>query len=310
MATQQTTFNVMEAIIDAMYRKADVLMTIHNVHTMLYEKNKSEMSDPSKRDDIIRQLKKAFREIESEYDNIYRIFRGSGEYLIWSLKSRDEILQSLESLQTYEDYLRNGKKPDTVEYGRVLFQNKLDTVEYYMVFPNIDADLQLPKEKAVLEKIIEMLDARDLTFVSDSATVDGNANAIQYLVQANQLDLLRQIHDLTSIPLSTKTIKTNQTCSELAMATGNCAMVEFVIRNSYEQQNRALRNQIDTLKETQATLYDDIRRLRSENQQLRTENESSRVNRLSNKIKSYLLFFIIIYFMLRNANNFAEVISD
>lgn len=285
MATQQQQqlFDISEAIIDVMSRKADVLMTIQNVHARLYEQYKHEMNDPSKRDEIIRQLKKAFRHIESEYDNIYRIFRGNGEYLIWSLKSRDEILQDLDSLQTYEDYLRNGTKPDTVEYRTV--------------FPSIDADLQLPKEKTVLEKIIDMVNARDLTFVSDMATVDGNANAIQYLVQANQLDLLRRIHDLSSIPLSTKTIQTNQTCSELAMATGNCAMVEFVISNSYEHQNRSLRNQIDTLKATQATLYDDIRRLRTDNQLLRTESETSRVNRLSNKIKSYLLFFMIIYFI-------------
>ena len=284
MATQQQpTFNIMEAIIDAMSGKPDLLMTIHNVHARLYEKYKTEMSDPSKRDDIIRQLKKAFRDIESEYDNIYRIFRGSGEYLIWSLKSRDEILQNLESLQTYEDYLRNGKKPDTVEYRTV--------------FPNIEVELQLPKEKTVLEKIIEMLDARDLTFVSDSATVDGNRNAIQFLIQENHLDLLRRIHDLSSIPLSTKTIKTNQTCSDLAMATGNCAMVEFVISNSFISQIRSLHNQIDTLKGTQATLYDDIRRLRSDNQQLRTQCESSRIGRQMNKIKSYLLFFMIIYFM-------------
>ncbi len=284
MATQQQpTFNIMEAIIDVMSGKADLLMTIHNVHARLYEKYKTEMSDPSKRDDIIRQLKKAFRHIESEYDNIYRIFRGSGEYLIWSLKSRDEILQNLDSLQTYEDYLRNGKKPDTVEYRTV--------------FPNIEADLQLPKEKTVFEKIIEMLDARDLTFVSDSATVDGNRNAIQFLIQENHLDLLRRIHDLSSIPLSTKTIKTNQTCSDLAMATGNCAMVEFVISNSFISQIRSLHNQIDTLKGTQATLYDDIRRLRSDNQQLRTQCESSRIGRQMNKIKSYLLFFMIIYFM-------------
>jgi regulator of replication initiation timing len=284
MATQQQQqFNIMEAIIDVMSRKADVLMTIQNVHARLYEKYNPEMIEPSKRDEIILQLKKAFRHIEREYDNIYRIFRGNGEYLIWSLKSRDEILQDLDSLQTYEDYLRNGTKPDTVEYRTV--------------FPSIDADLQLPKEKTVLEKIIDMVNARDLTFVSDMATVDGNANAIQYLVQANQLDLLRQIHDLTSIPLSTKTIQTNQTCSELAMATGNCAMVEFVISNSYEQKIRSLHNQIDTLKSTQATLYDDIRRVRAENQQLRTESETSRVNRLSNKIKSYLIFFMIIYFI-------------
>jgi len=273
----------MEAIIDVMSGKADLLMTIHNVHARLYEKYKTEMSDPSKRDDIIRQLKKAFRQIESEYDNIYRIFRGSGEYLIWSLKSRDEILQGLDSLQTYEDYLRNGKKPDTVEYRTV--------------FPNIDVDLQLPKEKTVLENIIEHLNAGDLTFVSDSATVDGNRNAIQFLIQENHLDLLRRIHDLSSIPLSTKTIKTNQTCSDLAMATGNCAMVEFVISNSYISQIRSLHNQIDTLKGTQATLYDDIRRLRTDNQLLRNENESSRISRLMNKIKSYLLFFMIIYFI-------------
>ena len=273
MATQQqTTFNIMEAIIDAMSGKPDLLMTIHNVHARLYEKYKTEMSDPSKRDDIIRQLKKAFRDIESEYDNIYRIFRGSGEYLIWSLKSRDEILQNLESLQTYEDYLRNGKKPDTVEYRTV--------------FPNIEVELQLPKEKTVLEKIIEMLNARDLTFISDSATVDGNRTAIQFLIQENQLDLLRRIHDLSSIPLSTKTIKTNQTCSDLAMATGNCAMVEFVISNSFISQIRSLHNQIDTLKGTQATLYDDIRRLRSDNQQLRNQCESSRLSRQMNKIKS------------------------
>lgn len=283
MDTQQTTFKIMEAIIDVMSGKADLLMEIHNVHARLYEKYKSEMSDPSKRDDIIRQLKNAFRHIESEYDNIYRIFRGSGEYLIWSLKSRDEILQNLESLQTYEDYLRNGKKPDTVEYRTV--------------FPNIEVELQLPKEKTVLEKIIEMLNARDLTFVSDSATVDGNRNAIQFLIQENHLDLLRRIHDLSSIPFSTKTVQTNQTCSDLAMATGNCAMVEFVISNSFISQIRSLHNQIDTLKGTQATLYDDIRRLRSDNQQLRTQCESSRISRQMNKIKSYLIFFMIIYFM-------------
>ena len=284
MATQQPQqFNTMEAIVDAMSGKADLLMTIHNVHARLYEKYKFEMSDPSKRDDIIRQLKTAFRHIEREYDNIYRIFRESGEYLIWSLKSRDEILQELDSLQTYEDYLRNGKKPNMVEYC--------------IMFPSIEADLQLPKEKTILDKIIDMVNARDLAFVSDCATVDGNANAIQYLVQANQLDLLRRIHDLSSIPLSTRTVKTNQTCSELAMATGNCAMVEFVIRNSYEQQNRALYNQIDTLKGTLAKLYDDIHRLRTDNQLLRTENDSSRISRQINKIKSYLLFFMIIYFM-------------
>lgn len=283
MATQQTTFNVMEAIIDVMSGKADLLMTIHNVHARLYEKYKTEMSDPSKRDDIIRQLKKAFRDIESEYDNIYRIFRGSGEYLIWSLKSRDEILQGLDSLQTYEDYLRNGKKPDTVEYRTV--------------FPNIEVELQLPKEKTVLEKIIDMVNSGDLAFVSDSATVDGNRNAIQFLIQENHLDLLRRIHDLSSIPLSTKTIQTNQTCSDLAMTTGNCAMVEFVISNSYISQIRSLHNQIDTLKGTQATLYDDIRRLRTDNQLLRNENESSRLSRQINKIKSYLIYFMIIYFM-------------
>jgi hypothetical protein len=280
---QQQTFNAMEAIIDVMSGKPDILMTIHNVHARLYEKYKSEMSDPSKRDDIIRQLKKAFRDIESEYDNIYRIFRGNGEYLIWSLKSRDEILQSLESLQTYEDYLRNGKKPNMVEYC--------------IMFPNIDADLQLPKEKTVLEQITEMLNARDLTFVSNTATVDGNLNAIQFLIQENHLDLLRRIYDLSSIPLSTKTIKSNQTCSDLAMATGNCAMVDFVIRNSYEQQNRSLRNQIDTLKATQATLYDDIRRLRTDNKLLQTQCESSRLSRLMNQIKSYFFYFMIIYFM-------------
>lgn len=276
MATQQQIFNIMEAIIDVMSGKPDLLMTIHNVHARIYEKYKPEMSDPSKRNEIIRQLKNAFRHIEREYNNIYRIFRGTGEYLIWSLKSRDEILQDLELLQTYEDYLRNGKKPNMVEYC--------------LMFPNIDADLQLPKEKTVLDKIVEMLDASDLTFVSDCATVDGNLNAIQYLVQANQLDLLRRIHDLSSIPLSTRTIKTNQTCSDLAMATGNCAMVEFVVSNSFISQVRSLRNQIDTLKGTQATLYDDIRRLR-------TENDSSRISRLMNKIKSYLLFFMIIYFI-------------
>jgi hypothetical protein len=280
---QQQKLKIMEAIIDATSGKSDLLMTILNVHARLYEKYKSEMSDPLKKDDIIRQLKKAFREIENEYDNIYRIFRGTGEYLIWSLKSRDEILQDLELLQTYEDYLRNGKKPDTVEYR--------------MVFPNIEADLQLPKEKTVLEKIIDMVNARDLTFVSDMATVDGNLNAVQYLVQANQLDLLRRIHDLSSIPLSTKTIKTNQTCSELAMATGNCEMVEFVISNSYISQIRSLHNQIDTLKGTQATLYDDIRRLRTDNQLLRTQCESSRVGRLMNRIKTYLFYFMIIYFI-------------
>ena len=74
-------------------------------------------------------------------------------------------------------------------------------------------------------------------------------------------------------------------------------MVEFVITNSYESRVRSLHNQVDTLKATQTILYDDIRRLRSDNQLFRTQCESSRSDRLTNKIKSYLLFVLIIYFM-------------
>ena len=291
MATQQTQqFDSMEAIIDATSRTPDTLMTIHNVHVKLYEKYKTLMSDPSKRDDTIRELKEAFRKIQNEYDNIYRIFRGTGEYLIWSLKSRDEILQGLDSLQTYEDYLRNGIQSKTS-----VFQN--DSIEYRRVFPNIEAELQLPKEETVLEKIIKMVNVRNLTFVSDCETLDGNLNAVQYLIQANQLDLLRRIHDLSKIPLSTKTVKTNETCSQLAMATGNCEMVEFVITNIYQQRINSLQYNNDFLKEEQAKLYDQRRGLLGDIQSLRIECESSRVSRLMNQIKSYLIFFMIIYFM-------------
>ena len=87
MSTQQTQkFNLMEAIVNVASGIPDTLMTIHNVHTRLYEKYKTEMSVSSRRDDTIRELKKAFREIEKEFDNIYRVFRSNGEYLIWSLE--------------------------------------------------------------------------------------------------------------------------------------------------------------------------------------------------------------------------------
>ena len=61
MATQQQPqqFNAMEAIIDVMSGKSDLLMTIYNVHARLYEKYKPEMSDPSKRDEIICQLRRS-----------------------------------------------------------------------------------------------------------------------------------------------------------------------------------------------------------------------------------------------------------
>jgi len=292
MSTQQTqpkSFNIMEAIINVTSGIPDTLMTIHNVHTRLYEKYKTEMSDPSKRDDIIRELKKAFREIEKEFDNIYRVFRSNGEYLIWSLKTRDEILLDLDSHQTYEDYLRNGIQSKTS-----VFQN--ESIEYRRVFPNIEVELQLPKEKTVFEKITDMVRDNDLTFIHDPTTVDGNMTAIQYLIKMNKVDLLRRINELSSVLFSVKTIR-GETCVQLAMGTGNCEMVELILTASYERQIRALHNQIDTLKGTQATLYEDIRRLRTDNQLLRTQCESSRVSRLMNKIKSYLFYFMIIYFL-------------
>ena len=286
---QQQTFNIMEAIINVTSGTSDTLMSIHNVHTRLYEKYKTEMSVLSRRDDIIRELKKAFREIEKEFDNIYRVFRSNGEYLIWSLKTRDEILLDLDSHQTYEDYLRNGIQSKTS-----VFQN--ESIEYRRVFPNIEVELQLPKEKTVFERITDMVRDNDLTFIHDPITVDGNMTAIQYLIKMNKVDLLRKINELSSVSFSVKTIR-GETCVQLAMETGNCQMVEFILTASYERQIRALHNQIDTLKGTQATLYEDIRRLRTDNQLLRTQCESSRVSRLMNKIKSYLFYFMIIYFL-------------
>lgn len=288
MSTQQK-FNIMEAIINITSGTPDTLMSIHNVHTRLYEKYKTEMSDPSKRDDIISGLKNAFREIEKKYDNIYRIFRSNGEYLIWSLKTRDEILLDLDSHQTYEDYLRNGIQSKTS-----VFQN--ESIEYRRVFPNIEVELQLPKEKTVFEKITDMVNVRDLTFIHDPTTVDGNMTAIQYLIKMNKVDLLRRINELSSVSFSVKTIR-GETCVQLAMETGNCEMVEFILTASYERQIRTLHNQIDSLKATQATLYEDIRRLRTDNQLLKTQCESSRISSLMNKIKSYLFYFMIIYFL-------------
>lgn len=289
MNTQQQIFKIMEAIIDVMSGKSDILMTIHNVHSRLYEKYKTEMSTSSRRDDIIRELKKAFREIEKEFDNIYRVFRSNGEYLIWSLKTRDEILLDLDSFQTYEDYLRNGIQSNTS-----IFQN--ESIEYRRVFPNIEVELQLPKEKTVLERITDMVNVRDLTFIHDPTTVDGNMTAIQYLIKMNKVDLLRKINELSSVSFSVKTIR-GETCVQLAMETGNCQMVEFILSANYEKQIRTLHNQIDSLKATQATLYEDIRRLRTDNNLLKTQCESSRISRQFNKIKSYLLFFMIIYIM-------------
>ena len=289
MSTHQQKFNIMEAIINATSGIPDTLMTIHNVHTRLYEKYKTEMSDLSRRDDIIRELKKAFREIEKEYDNIYRVFRSNGEYLTWSLKTRDEILLDLDSYQTYEDYLRNGIQSKTS-----VFQN--ESIEYRRVFPNIEAELQLPKEKTVFERITDMVRDNELSFIHDPTTVDGNLTAIQYLIKMNKVDLLRRINELSIVSFSAKTIR-GETCVQLAMETGNCQMVEFILTASYERQIRSLHNQIDSLKATQATLYEDIRRLRTDNQLLRTQCESSRISSLMNKIKTYLFYFMIIYFL-------------
>ena len=287
MSTQQTQqFNMMEAIVNVASGIPDTLMTIHNVHTRLYEKYKTEMSASSRRDDTIRELKKAFREIEKEFDNIYRVFRANGEYLIWALKTRDEILQDLESFQTYEDYLRNGIQSKTS-----VFQN--ESIEYRRMFPNIEVELQLPKEKTVLERITDMVNVRDLTFIHDPTTVDGNMTAIQYLIKMNKVDLLRKINDLSSVSFSVKTIR-GETCVQLAMETGNCQMVEFILSASYERQIRALHNQIDSLKGTQATLYEDIRKLRSDNQLLKVECDSTRLNRTLNKMKTYFIIFLIM----------------
>lgn len=284
--TQPKSFNMMEAIINVTSGIPDTLMAIHNVHTRLYEKYKTEMSAPSKRDDIIRELKKAFREIEKEFDNIYRVFRSNGEYLIWSLETRDEILLNLDSFQTYEDYLRNGIQSKTS-----VFQN--EGIEYRRVFPNIEAELQLPKEKTILEKIIDMVNVRDLTFIHDPTTVDGNMTAIQYLIKMNKLDLLRRINELSSISFSVKTIR-GETCVQLAMETDDCEMVEFILSASYEKQIRTLHNQIDSLKGTQATLYEDIRKLRGDNQLLKVECDSTRLNRTLNKMKTYFIILLII----------------
>jgi len=286
MSTQKQTFNIMEAIVNVASGIPDTLMTIHNVHTRLYEKYKMEMSASSRRDDIIRELKKAFREIENEYDNIYRVFRSNGEYIIWALKTRDEILQDLDSFQTYEDYLRKGIQSKTS-----VFHN--EGIEYRRVFPNIEAELQLPKEKTVLEKIIDMVDVRDLTFIHDPTTVDGNMTAIQYLIKMNKLDLLRRINELSSISFSVKTVR-GETCVQLAMETDDCEMVEFILSASYDKQIRSLYNQNDLLKATQATLYEDIRKLRGDNQLLKVECDSTRLNRIMNKMKTYFIILLII----------------
>ena len=161
------------------------------------------------------------------------------------------------------------------------------------MFPNIEVELQLPKEKTVLERITDMVNVRDLTFIHDPTTVDGILTAIQYLIKMNKVDLLRRINDLSSVSFSGQTVR-GETCIQLAMETGNCQMVEFILSANYEKQIRILHNQIDSLKMTQVSLYEDKRKSTDHIKLLKEECDSTRLNRILNKMKTYFIIFLII----------------
>lgn len=272
---------------------AGILFSIRSLHSELYKIHSMIVGRADTRDQVISELKRLFREIEDEYRNIYRVILTKNgrqeEYIVWSDKTKDEILLNLSQLETYTSYI--SRTSGSVAAPAKAAVSIASQIDYEMIFPNIELQLILPAEIPLIEKFKQQITSGDFSSIY-STIFYGGKRPIHLIIESGDIELLRTVINSTDCTFTERT-NDGEMCVDIAENSKNCKMIRLILETQSIQSRKKLLEQIDNLKKIQSKNYDKIFECELTIKKL----DSTRLSRFINKLKTYLIVFFIIYFL-------------
>jgi len=177
--------------------------------------------------DKLTKFKQAFFTLEKDYENIYRFVRNNKQYLIWTLKDREDIKELDNKLIT--DNISN---------------NIIDTLNY-------------------VDIIEEFLKENKYEYITDNNYLDGSNNAIHILIKNNKKAILEDLNKYHKIDWNNKNIL-GKTCLDIAKESKQVDMIEFILMNIYDNIIKDLKGVIEKQKNIQKDILDKRTELRDE----------------------------------------------
>lgn len=277
-------------------RHSSILFSIRILHSELYKMYPMIVGRHDAKDQIVSELKRLFREIEEEYRNIYRVILTKNgkyeEYIVWSDKTKDEILVNLSQLETYTSYISRMTGSVSVA-APVTAVSMASQINYEMVFPDIDQKLELPVEITRVERFKQQIESGDFSSVHSTIFYDGKL-PIHMIVESGDIDCLNQIIMSTNCTFTSLT-KDGQTCVDIAENLKNCKILRLILETQLTQLRQTkneLIKQLNGLKVIQSTHNNKLAECELQIKKL----DSTRLSRFINKLKTYVIIFLIFYF--------------
>jgi hypothetical protein len=295
--TSAGRIDIGDDIYDICSRHANILFSIRILHSELYKMYPMIVGRHDAKDQIISELKRLFREIEDEYRNIYRVILTRNgkheEYIVWSDKTKDEILVNLSQLETYVTYISRTTGSVSVAAPPVSAVSMASQIDYEMVFPDIDQKLELPVEITRVERFKQQIESGDFSSVYSTTFYDGKL-PIHMIIESEDIDYLNQIIMSTNCTFTSLT-KDGQTCVDIAENLKNCKILRLILETQLTQLRQTkneLIKQLNNLKVIQSTHINKLAECELQIKKL----DSTRLSRFINKLKTYVIIFLIFYF--------------
>ena len=171
------------------------------------------------------KFKQAFFTLENDYENVYRFVRNNKQYLIWTLKEREEI-------RDLDNKLINDNSSNNI----------IDTLNY-------------------VEIIEEFLRDNKYEYITNNNYLDGSNNAIHILIKNNKKSLLEDLNKYHKIDWNNKNI-VGKTCLDIAKESKQVDIIEFILVNQYENNIKDLKLIIEKQKNIQKEILDKRTELR------------------------------------------------
>lgn len=267
--TSVDNFDISDKIVEFLTINHDKLFTIKQIHSEFYEKYE-EFKKLDIKKDLINKLKLSFMTIEGEYTNIYRIVKDDKHYLIWSLKTKDEIIKNL-NITKFSEISK--------QYDREIEQE-------------LDDFLVLSSQKDYVKLIKQYIEENNFSFMFETNYMDGINHPIHILIINKELQIIKRMGDLIQIDFSIKN-KEGKYCTDLAKETNNCEILEYILENIFTRKLLNIQKLNEAIKENQKQNYEKIDLLNK-----KVEVLTNGLNDIENKKESWETFAALQFLLI------------
>jgi len=208
--------------------------------------------------------------MDNKWKNVHKIFKNDVPHLVFSTKSRSEVMLEFNNTKFYTDTY-NGEMPYMLDTDIIEIDSAIDY----------------------------MLDNDDMPYDFDfSLQLNPNENLVQYLVKKNKLDKLKKVLELFDVKLDEKF--NGKTLVDTAIESGNIEMVKELMEFDFNNKKHELDRIITDLKKCNTILRDECKSSKSQNKALTKQmNNATMINGLWKMSTLFMAFLAFVMFMFK-----------